>query len=329
MKTPRARGPLSHWTRRLLVDGHRAPLPTVETRDALRDADLQISLWMLYELHYRGFSDADPDLAWDVDAIAVRQRLEAPFETAVRELAHPFLSENASASDDLAAEILHLCDVAPGPSVATYVHRKADLEEFLDFMRLRSVYHLKESDPQSFLLPRLRGKAKVALAELQYDEYGGGLPERLHQQLFAEALEGCELDSSYGAYVDTADALTLATNNVMSLFALTPRLTGASAGHLAAFEATSSLPCRRVAGGIRRLGLPESVAAYYDEHVEADAVHEQVAMRDICGALVANAPHLRDDVLLGVAACLCLDAVAGEALLTRWESGEHLGSGAA
>ena len=72
----------------------------------------------------------------------------------------------------------------------------------------------------------------------------------------------------------------------MSLFGLHRRLRGAALGHLAAFEATSSLPSRRMAQGL----APARAARrrwshYYDEHVEADAVHEQLAVRTICGAL--------------------------------------------
>jgi pyrroloquinoline quinone (PQQ) biosynthesis protein C len=204
--------------------------------------------------------------------------------------------------------------------VARHLQREATREEVVDFLRQRSLYHLKESDPHAFVVPRLDGRAKVALAELQYDEYGAGRPDRLHAQLFADALEACGLDSTYGAYVDEVPGHTLAVNNVMSLLALQRRLRGAALGHLAAFEATSSVPCRRIAAGIERVGLPDVVAAYFHEHVEADAVHEHVAMRDICGSLVEDHPDLRRDVLFGVAACLYLDVLAAEALLSTWRA---------
>jgi hypothetical protein len=168
------------------------------------------------------------------------------------------------------------------------------------------------------VLPRIDGPAKVALAELQYDEYGAGRPDRLHSTLFGDALEGCGLDRRYGAYVDQIPGHTLAVNNVMSLFGLHRRLRGACMGHLAAFESTSSVPCRRIAGGVERVGLPDVVAEYFYEHVEADAAHEQIAVRDICARLVADDPTLREDVLFGAAACLYLDALAATALLAGW-----------
>jgi hypothetical protein len=157
--------------------------------------------------------------------------------------------------------------------------------------------------------------------ELQYDEYGAGRAHRQHAHLFAEGMAACGLDRTYGAYVDAVPGLTLALSNAMSLFGLHRRLRGASVGHLAALEATSSLPCKKYVGGIRRLDLPEEIAEYFDEHVEADAVHEQVAVRDICGALVEQQPELRTEVLFGAAACLLTDSLLAEHVLTSWQLG--------
>ena len=73
--------------------------------------------------------------------------------------------------------------------------------------------------------------------------------------------------------------------------------------------------------GVRRLGLPETMADYFDEHVEADAVHEQLALREICGRLVEAEPGLLGDVLLGAAVCGVLEAEAAERMLRSWEGG--------
>lgn len=316
MQIPSPVGPLSAWVHQTLTGGE-SEAPAVTCGDAVLDHDLQLALWTLYELHYGGFTDAHDALEWEPRVLAFRRGLEERFETALRERCAPVLPERADPRR-VVEQLSEVIDAGGGPDLTTHLQRRADLAQFLDFMCVRSLYHLKESDPQSFVLPRVRGGAKVALAELQYDEFGAGRPEMLHQHLFAQAMEACGLDPTYGAYVDEVDAATLAVNNVMSLFALHRRLRGASLGHLAAFEATSSIPCRRIAQGTRRLGLPEAAAAYWDEHVEADAAHEQVAMRDICGRAVETEPDLAEDVLLGAAACVLLDEVAAGQLLTRW-----------
>lgn len=283
------------------------------------DADLQLTLWMLYELHYRGFDEVGEDREWDPDLIRLRVGLEARFETALKAAT---LSSLTGVDDvgNFEDQLLAFVAAADGPSVASYLHREASREQVLSFLRARSVYHLKESDPHAFVLSRLDGPAKAALSELLYDEYGGGRSDRLHATLYGDALEACGLDRSYGAYIEDASALTLAVNNLMSLFGLNRRLRAAAMGHLAAFEASSSVPCRKIAAGIERVGLPDAVAAYFHEHVEADAVHEQVAARDICGSLVAHEPRLRSDVLFGAAACLHLDDLAGREQLRAWKN---------
>jgi hypothetical protein len=322
MRLPEPRGPLSAHVVGLLeaepVDEAAPADWSSGTDDVLGDEDLQLALWMLYELHYRGF-DGLPEHEWDPHLIALRNQLEQRFEAELRRRTAGYVQDALDGSADLVDQIVFLTTAVDGPNLSRYLQREASRDEVLEFLLQRSLYHLKESDPHAFVVPRIDGRAKVALAELQYDEYGAGRPDRLHARLFADALEACGLDSSYGAYVDRVPGHTLAVNNVMSLFGLSRRLRGAALGHLAAFETTSSVPCRRIAAGIERVGLPDVVAAYFHEHVEADAVHEQVAMRDICGGLVENHPELRDDVLFGVAACLFLDVLAARGLLDAWQ----------
>ncbi|NYI99857.1 hypothetical protein HNR19_000556 [Nocardioides thalensis] len=297
----------------------------VRVVDPLTDRDFQLALWMLYELHYRGFDDVDPELEWDPLMISSRSMLEGLFERAVRTFVglHPGhaldgSTDGPATSAAVVDELVAMTSSDVISDLASFLQRKASEDQFRHYLAQRAVYHLRESDPQSFVLPRLDGAAKAALAGLQFDEYGAGRADRLHATLYATALESLGMSSDVAAYVDDVDATALASVNLMSLFALNRRLRGAALGHLAAFEATSSVPCRMIAQGARRLGLPEAVADYYDEHVEADSVHEQVAIREICGSLVADDAGLATDVLFGAAACLAVDGLAGDVLLRRW-----------
>lgn len=317
---PRARGPFSELVLAMLRGEAHSLAPLRTGDDVILDEDAQLALWLLLELHHRGLRGVDPELEWDPQVIRVRRELEEAHLAALRELVRDRLAL-VDPDEDLARQIATLLAQDDGPSVADFLARRADEEQFRDFLRQRSIYHLKESDPQAFVVPRLDGPAKVALAELQYDEFGAGRPAGLHSLLFAQALQACGLDPSYGAHLDQARASTLAVSTTMSIFGLHRRWRGAAMGHLAAFESTSSVPCRRIAAGARRLGLPDAVAAYYDEHVEADAVHEQLAVHGICVPMVAAEPELRADVLLGVAACLELDALAGREQLDLWQAG--------
>ncbi len=298
MKLPDARGPLGTAVNDYLL-GRRTDLPT--TVAGVTDVDDRaLTLWTLFELHYRGFDTIDPDLEWDPDLVRLRSSLEAELESALRaDFEHWDGPRNF-------AGMLETFEARPG--VAGYVRRDATTADVRHILRQRSIYHLKESDPHCFVLPRLDPAPKAALAELQYDELGGGRPDRVHSQLFADALDGAGLDSSYGAYVDEALASTLTSSNALSMLCLRRRLRFAAAGHLAAFEATSSLPCADIVHGLRRLDLDPRVIRYYDEHVEADAVHEQLAWRDICGRMVQADPSAEGEVLLGAYLCLELES---------------------
>jgi hypothetical protein len=198
------------------------------------------------------------------------------------------------------------------------VQRKADREQVLEILKHRSLYHLKEADPTSWVVPRLDTRPKAALMEILFDEYGDGDPNRLHHHLFRRGIEAAGLRTDHACYVDEAPVEILEMNNALSLFGLHRRLRGAALGHFAAFESTSSVPSRQLAQGLRRLDFPEEMAAYYDEHVEADSVHEQVAVRDVCGAFVEENPSERDQVLLGAFTCLDLEARYARTMLNQW-----------
>ncbi|NUR05756.1 MAG: iron-containing redox enzyme family protein [Nocardioidaceae bacterium] len=321
MELPTPRGPVSAHVVHALRSGDAFEPAVAASADVLGD-DAQVALWVLLQLHYRDFDDAARDAEWDVGAVALRQTLAESFVDRLRGLVTERVALARDAADDVPGQVMAMIGAADGPSLAAYLHREATREQVLSFLRQRSLYALKESDAHSFVLPRVHGSVKVALAELQYDEYGAGRPDRLHAGMYAEALVAAGLDPRYGRYVDEVAGPVLAVDNLISVLALQRRTRAASLGQLAAFEATSSLPSRRIAAGIERVGLPRAVAAYFDEHVEADAAHEQIALRAVCGALVAAEPELADDVLFGAAAYLELDERSAVHLLARWRDDE-------
>ena len=309
---PKPRGPLSEALVAALVSD-RTDVAYGE-EDSPEDGAL--ALWILYELSYRGYDEVDDRLEFDPELVRLRRRLEDDLEQRLRERwpGRP----SYEPEQGFAAAFFAMVEADDGPSLARFVQRDATHDQVVELLQHRSLYHLKESDPVALTLPRLPVAARAALAELQYDEYGGGRPERLHAHLFAEGLAALGLDATEGGYVDEAPLEVLEQNNAMSLFGLNRRLRGASVGHLAAFEATSSLPCRKMAQGLDRLGMPAEIRAYYEEHVEADAVHEQLAARLICEPLITAEPDTEDDVWLGAWSCLDLEARFARRLLGSW-----------
>ena len=230
---------------------------------------------------------------------------------------------------DVPQLIFDLIAADDSPPLARYLETQADLEQFKEFVMHRSAYQLKEADPHSFAIPRVAAPAKSAMIEIQADEYGGGSPERMHSQLFAKAMRGLRLDPTPNLYVGLLPAETLATVNLITLFAMRRGWRGALVGHLAGFEMTSPAPNRRYANGLRRLGLGSDATEFYDEHVEADSVHENIAAYDLAGGLARQEPQLAGQILFGVEALLLTERRFAARILDAFKAGADLTSAGA
>ena len=308
---PSPRGDLGAELQQALLRPPDADGPRLKAASAAAE-DQALSLWVLHELAYRGFDGVDPGHERSAALLALRAELEDDLEGRLR-------AQWPGAPDtDFASGFFGWLESWEGPSLARFVQTEATREQADRLLRVRALYHLKEADPSTWAIPRLPVEAKAALAELQYDEYGAGDPTRLHSHLFALGMTASGLSADYGAYVDETPLEVLEQNNAQSMFGLQRRLRGASVGHLAAFEATSSMPSRRLSRGLQRLGYPAEMSGYYDEHVEADAVHEQVAVRTICGSLVRDEPETEPDVWFGAWVCLHQEDQVAHRLLAEW-----------
>jgi hypothetical protein len=313
-RLPAARGPLSAAVREyLLRTGPLPPAEAVAGAPAYGD-DLQLALYLCYELHYRGFTGVSPDREWDPDLLRVRAALEHRFLTALR--ADTPVHDTV---DDALAELL--VEPVEGTGVSHFLCDEGELWHLREYAAQRSLYHLKEADPHAWVLPRLWGRAKAAMAAVEFDEYGGGRPDRVHARLFANLMTDLGLDTTYGRYLDAACAETLATVNLMSLLGLHRSLRGALVGHFATVEITSSPGSRRLAEAMRRTDAGPAAAYFYDEHVEADAVHEQVVRHDVIGGLLDEEPHLAADVAFGIGVTGLLEDRLAARLLTAWRAG--------
>ena len=321
-RLPDPRGPLSE----ALLAALSRPVHTLEPLsvpapgDPLADEDVQLALYCCYELHYRGLPGVDEAWEWEPSLLGLRRELEALLEQGVAALAGEPRAERV-APEEMDLALRAIADADDGPSLSLHVERHATLEQVQEFLVHRSPYQLKEADPHAWAIPRLSGPPKAALVEIEADEFGAGRPDRIHALLFARMLEAVGLNGSYGAYVDHVPAMTLATVNLMSWFGLHRRWRGAIIGHLALFEMTSSVPSRRYGDGLRRLGLGKDATDFFDEHVEADAVHESIASVDLAGGLVRQEPALAGDVLWGARALVAVEGRWAAEMLAAWEAG--------
>ena len=314
-RLPAACGPLSDAVVRALSTGRTDGLPTVPADTDPLGRDLQLALYTLYELHYRGFDAVDAELEWDPDLLRMRRDLETVFLGYLRSAVEP--------GDDPVAEMDALSvEATSGTGPSWFFKDEGSWDQIREYFAHRSLYHLKEGDPHAFAIPRLQGQAKASFVAVEFDEFGGGRGERVHQQLWVDLMSAAELDPTYLGYIDQVSAETLSTVNLMSMFGLHRSLRGAAIGHFAAIEITSSPGSARLVSGLRRMGAPEACIHFYAEHVEADAVHEQVMRHDVVGDLLRREPELAADVVFGMRTLDHLDELAAQKMMDAWRRGQ-------
>lgn len=314
---PLPRGPLSE---RLLDHLRRpvhelAPWPDLDD-DPITGEDAPLALYLCYELHYRGLPDVDEAWEWEPTLLRERRRLERALEARLGEHVGP--APLGLSADDTVEQLRALAAPGDGPLLSAHVEAEASLEQVRELAIHRSAYQLKEADPHTWGIPRLTGRAKAALVDIQHGEYGEGQPDRVHATLFATTMRHLGLDDRYGAYLDRLPGITLSTTNLMSLFGLHRQWRGALVGHLALFEMSSVGPMGRYARAMRRLGLPDEACAFYDEHVVADERHQVVAIDDLVRGLLEGEPVLGGEVVHGARALTAVEGMFASHVLDAW-----------
>ncbi|OBI84061.1 iron-containing redox enzyme family protein [Mycobacterium sp. 1245805.9] len=319
---PAAHGPLSTAVHRALA-GPPAHDNLTRIGASVRDSDpfgldLQLALCMCYELHYRGFAGVDPAWEWNPALLRLRAELERVFLAGVRRDVGPIDPDQTAQAEMEAISI----EPADGGGPSYFLRDSGTWQQMREYFVHRSLYHLKEGDPHAWAIPRLIGTAKAAFVAVEFDEYGAGQGPRLHQQLFADLLTAAGLDATYLGYLGAVPAEALAVVNLMSLFGLHRRLRGAAIGHFASTEITSPPGSRRMVQALQRMDAPPACIGFYSEHVEADAVHEQVVRIDVVGDLVAREPHLDSDVVFGIRAHAAVENRLADKLIEAWKQGQ-------
>jgi hypothetical protein len=312
---PAPRGPVSAFVLEHLVQPpHDLPVWPVADDDPLDGEDTHLALYVLYELHYRGVDGADEAWEWHPDLLRLRAQLEERFTDALVDAVGDIPD-----IEDVTSFLQELTTPGDGPSIGAWVDQQGELHHLREQAVHRSAWQLKEADPHSWAIPRLAGRPKAALIEIQADEYGDGVEGDIHAELYALTMERLGLSSRPNHYLDLLPGISLATVNLVSMFGLHRRWMGALVGHLAVFEMSSVVTMARYASALRRLDFDPWTVLFYDTHVVADAHHQTVAATDLAGGLVEQEPRRLADVAFGALALSKLEARLTERVLTAWE----------
>ncbi len=309
---PRSEALFAHW------DGVRpAVVPEPEDLvgiDPLTDDDLHLALWCCYQLDGCGFEGHDDGLASDRTTIDIGHRLEQAVEEALR-TEH---SCDQVPPDPVVA--LRVIATWAGPPLARAVEEDGERRHLQELAIHRSVQLLRPADPRALALSRLSGPARAALAPMEGDEPGRSVNERT--ELFAAAMVELGLDPAFGCYLDRLPGVTLATDNVISMFGRHRRLAGALVGHLALTELSRVEPMARYRAAARRIGGLPALERFYDAHLATGLQAGRPALDDLVGPLVAADPDLEPEVVFGAAAMSRVEARFERHVLSAWRRDE-------
>ena len=145
MRLPEPRGDVSAMVIERLRDDVGGRLEPGTASDAVRrstslldDEDLQLALFLLYELHYGGIEGVDDRLEWDPEVLAFRGELERAFEAELRErIPQPH------ATRDVTEALFALVETADdGPGLSAWVERDATVDQVREVLVHLSLIHI-------------------------------------------------------------------------------------------------------------------------------------------------------------------------------------------
>ena len=285
--------------------------------EPLGDDDLQLALFLAYELHYRGLPGVHPAWEWNPTLLALRAAMELAFFGALEQEIPREPVDPADVGDIL----FRLGADGDQVALARHLESVAGVEEYREFVANCSLYRLKEGDPYAWAAARLTGPAKATLIRILDGEYGGGDAGRMRSELFAKAMDALGLDSRENAYLGVVPGTTLAGVNAMSGFALHRSRRGASVGHLAMLEMTSSERDRRHCAVLRRFGFLAAAAEFRDERIEAEAGGQGIPAYGLVEKLVRKEPELAGEAIFGARSLLLFEDRFAHRLLEDWGAG--------
>jgi hypothetical protein len=270
--------------------------------------DLQLALYLGYELHYRPMAGVDPELEWHPELLVLRRRLEDVFLAALRRDVEP--------GDDVEEALVPMLLVpVTGRGTSWHLGQSGTRQQLREYVAHRSIYHLKEADRRGGSCRAWRGPAKAAFAAVQSDEYGAGRADRMHAHLFAAILRDLDLDDSYGAYLDHAPATTLARSTHVDdrACAAPARRRAVARGVIEVTSSPARADVAAFAGSTRRPGGVLRRARGGRRRARAGAARP--AARP-----ARRSPELAADVVFGLRASLMLED-RFRRRRRRWEAG--------
>jgi hypothetical protein len=204
---------------------------------------------------------------------------------------------------------------AAGPSEhERFLAEQATLEQFRVVVREFAVDGLVESQSHLAILPRLPGKARMAVLRVLIDEFGCGNDEQEHAALYGRLVTELGMPTDLGYYVERAGEESFAYVNLFHWLAQRAPAPEYFLGAYTYFESSVLYAFKCYARACERLGVVNR--KYYDEHLYIDAYHSRQMQASI-KALADERPVDLAKVWTGVTLTSAVVAEATAAAIDR------------
>ncbi len=250
------------------LDAGPAELDRLVGADPLDARDEALALLAVHDLHLAPIDQLGDRARWQHHPAVAGLKLR--LEERYLERLGPHHPEEAGDEVKVVRAVRALAATDPVPAVYRWVAEDAGAAELLGFLALEGGPDGGFDDLVAVCQVGIDGTPKVELARNYWDEMGRGDPAKVHTELHRRLVQSTGLravprrDQPVEALERSLLGSLLATNRHLQ-----PEMVGA----LGLVELQAGPRCRRVAQGLRRIGVPEDGLEFYVEHAVADPCH--------------------------------------------------------
>lgn len=214
--------------------------------------------------------------------------LEGDFLEALRSQVQVAASAAAGNADHFASWFETLERTGPGQHhpLFDWLAEEATLAQMRWFLTQEAAGEAGFEDLLAFTQVKLPPQPKLECARNFWDEMGHGKQGAMHGQMLGQMVRELDLHPA----IDTTAWESLALANTMVGLATSRRYAYHAVGALGVIELTAPGRVKKVAAGMRRLGLSGRARAYFDLHAALDVSHARAWLREVIRPLVEDDP---------------------------------------
>ena len=289
----------------------------------LRDVDPDVFHRSLARFNAKRTAVGSPATDWEntLETEFVFRRAETTYLEQKRQAIASLLPSNHLAVDEFLAWFSSLAYIGPGQQhfLFDWLAEHASIEDMRWVLRQEAAGEAGFEDLLAYTQIRLPARAKLECARNFWDEMGHGKQAAMHSEMLKKMVHGLDLQPS----VETTVWESLALGNTMLGLAISRRYVFHSVGALGVIELTAPGRVKKIAAGMKRLGIDARLRAYFDLHAALDVSHASAWMREVIRPLIEDnlicAKWIAEGALMRLSCGQhCFDRYAAE-LLTGYD----------